>query len=59
MLYIVIDVGCLECGETSGIYSTHSDMAKAVKSMNKAPTFTLGQHAYFIVSTDGATATTV
>lgn len=47
--YVVIDIGCLECGESSNIVGAYSNKARAdsiATRLNKNLSFTTGQHAY-------------
>lgn len=48
-MFIVIDVGCIECGEGSGIVGIYVDRAEAegvAEILNKYYDFTGGQHIY-------------
>ena len=52
MKYVVVDVGCLECGEESSVLGIFTDRKKAEEIMKKCKEYQsehwMGQHYFFI-----------
>lgn len=51
MTFLVMNIGCIECGEASfvvGVFSTHSMAMQACKKLNHHPqaTWTSGEHRF-------------
>lgn len=50
-MWIVVDIGCIECGEASEIVGIFSDKVRAdgiAEQLNKKLPFTHGQHSYVV-----------
>ena len=52
MKYVVVDVGCIECGEESAVLGIFTDKKKAEEIMKKCEEYQsahwMGQHYFFI-----------
>lgn len=52
MKYVVVDVGCIECGEESAVLGIFTDKKKAEETMKKCEEYQsahwMGQHYFFI-----------